>query len=102
MGLVWLLGGGKSLLDARGGMDSGGVSKTASNAGSFGASNSRFAAAPANIADLMDRQPLVLGAIGLGVGAAIAAPFLRLRSKPTCSVKRAPTFSRGLARSQER
>ena len=41
---------------------------------SMGASNSRvFAAAQSNIADLLDRQPLALGVIGLGVGAAMAA-----------------------------
>jgi hypothetical protein len=72
MGLVWLLGGGKSLLNAGGGIDSGGAPKRVSNAGPF-ASNSRFAAAQSNVAYLMDRQPLVLGAIGLGVGAAMAA-----------------------------
>jgi len=76
MGLVWLFGGGKSLISAGGGeTDVSDVTKRASsNATSFGASNSRaFAAAQSNIADLMDRQPLVLGAIGLSVGAAMAA-----------------------------
>jgi hypothetical protein len=85
MGLVWLFGGGKSLISAGGGeTDVSDVTKRASsNATSFGASNSRafaaaqsnraFAAAQSNIADLMDRHPLVLGAIGLSVGAAMAA-----------------------------
>jgi hypothetical protein len=75
MGLVWLFSGGKSLLNAgRGKADGSGVAKRASSdTTSFGASNPRFAAAQSNIADLMDRQPLVLGAIGLGVGAAMAA-----------------------------
>ena len=72
MGLVWLFSGGKSLLEAGGG-EAGGA-KSASPDTDFGRSNSRvFAAAQSNIADLMDRQPLVLGAIGLGVGAAMAA-----------------------------
>jgi hypothetical protein len=75
MGLVWLFSGGKSLLTAGGGdADGGGVKRVVSDATSIGVSNSRvFAAAQSNIADLMDRQPLVLGAIGLGVGAAMAA-----------------------------
>jgi hypothetical protein len=72
MGLVWVFGGGKSLLNAGGG-EAGGAKNASSDTPSFGASNSRFAAAQSNIADLMDRQPLVLGAIGLGVGAAMAA-----------------------------
>ena len=74
MGLVWLFSGGKSLISAGGGeTDVRDVTKRASsNATSFGASNSRAFAA-ASIADLMDRQPLVLGAIGLSVGAAMAA-----------------------------
>jgi hypothetical protein len=73
MGLVWLLSGGKSLLNADGG-EAGGARSASPGAASFGRSNSRvFAAAQSNIADLMDRQPLVLGAIGLGVGAAMAA-----------------------------
>jgi hypothetical protein len=75
MGLVWLLGGGKSLLNGAGsGIATHGVAKRdGSDDASFGASRSRFAAAQSNIGDLMDRQPLVLGAIGLGVGAAMAA-----------------------------
>jgi hypothetical protein len=73
MGLVWLLSGGKSLLHADGG-EAGGARSASPGTASFGRSNSRvFAAAQSNIADLMDRQPLVLGAIGLGVGAAMAA-----------------------------
>ncbi len=74
MGLVWLLGGGKSLLNGAGsGIVTGGIAKRdGSDATSFGASRSRFAAAQ-SIGDLMDRQPLVLGAIGLGVGAVMAA-----------------------------
>jgi hypothetical protein len=73
MGLVWLLSGGKSLLNAGGG-EAVGARSASPGAASFGRSNSRvFAAAHSNIADLMDRQPLVLGAIGLGVGAAMAA-----------------------------
>jgi hypothetical protein len=75
MGLVWLLGGGKSLLNGAGsGIVTGGIAKRdGSDAASFGASSSRFATAQSNIADLMERQPLVLGVIGLGVGAAMAA-----------------------------
>ena len=75
MGLVWLFSGGKSLLNAgRGEAVGSGVAKRASpDTISFGASNSRLVAAQSNIADLMDHQPLVLGAIGLGVGAALAA-----------------------------
>jgi hypothetical protein len=75
MGLVWLFSGGKSLLAGGGEAGVGGASKRAmSDAASMGGSNSRtFAAAQSNIADLMDRQPLVLGAIGLSVGAAMAA-----------------------------
>ena len=74
MGLVWLLGGGKSLLNGAGsGIVTGGIAKRdGSGDTSFGASRSRFAAAQ-SIGDLMDRQPLVLGAIGLGVGAVMAA-----------------------------
>jgi hypothetical protein len=72
MGLVWLLSGGKSLLSGADG--SGGANRASSDATSIGGANLRvFAAAQSNIADLMDRQPLVLGAIGLGVGAAMAA-----------------------------
>jgi hypothetical protein len=76
MGLVWLFSGGKSLLSAAGedADGSGGAKRASSNATSIGVSNSRvFAAAHSNIVDLMDRQPLVLGAIGLSVGAAMAA-----------------------------
>jgi hypothetical protein len=76
MGLVWLFSGGKSLLSAAGSDadGSGGAKRASSNATSIGVSNSRvFAAAHSNIVDLMDRQPLVLGAIGLSVGAAMAA-----------------------------
>jgi hypothetical protein len=76
MGLVWLFSGGKSLLNAgSGGVDGyGGANRVTSDATSTGASKSRvFAAAQSNIADLMDRQPLALGAIGFGVGAAMAA-----------------------------
>jgi hypothetical protein len=76
MGLVWLLSGGKSLLNAgSGAVDGyGGAKGVTSDATSTGASNSRvFAAAQSNIVDLMDRQPLALGAIGFGVGAAMAA-----------------------------
>ena len=72
MGLVWLLGGGKSLLNAGGG-EAGGAKSASPNAASFGPNSRAFAAAQSNIAELMDRQPLVLGAIGLGVGAAMAA-----------------------------
>jgi hypothetical protein len=75
MGLVWLFsGGGKSLLGG-GETDVSGVAKRAnSDVTSFGASNLRvFATTQSNIAHLLDRQPLVLGAIGLGVGAAMAA-----------------------------
>jgi hypothetical protein len=43
---------------------------------SFGASAPQlFAASRANIAELMERQPLLLGAIGLGLGVAMAAAF---------------------------
>lgn len=75
MGLVWLISGGKSLLNVSGGeAASSGAQRTMADATSIGASNSRmFAAAQSNITDLMERQPLVLGAIGLGVGAAMAA-----------------------------
>ena len=42
--------------------------------GIFGGLNFRvFATTQSNSADLLDRQPLVMGAIGLGVGAAMAA-----------------------------
>jgi hypothetical protein len=72
MGLVWLFSGGKSLLNAGG--EAVGARSASPDTASFGRSNSRvFTAAQSNIADLMDRQPLVLGAIGLGVGAAMAA-----------------------------
>jgi len=76
MGLVWLFSGSKSLLSAGGGdADGNGAAKRGvSNTTSIRVSNSRaFATAQSNIADLMHRQPLVLGAIGLGVGAAMAA-----------------------------
>jgi hypothetical protein len=77
MGLVWLFSGGsKSGLSASAEITdvSARVKRTASDARSIGAANHRlFATAQSNIADLMDRQPLVLGAIGLGVGAAMAA-----------------------------
>lgn len=73
MGLVWLFSGGKSLLIG-GGLDGGGVKRTLFDPPSMGASNSRvFAAAQSNIAHLLDRQPLALGVIGLGIGAAMAA-----------------------------
>jgi hypothetical protein len=73
MGLVWLFSGGKSLLNAGGG-EAGGARSASPDTTSFGRSNSRvFTAAQSNIADLMDHQPLVLGAIGLGVGSALAA-----------------------------
>jgi hypothetical protein len=73
MGLVWLFSGGKSLLSG-GGSEAGGAKSPSSDTASFGRSNSSaFAVAQLNIADLMNRQPLVLGAIGLGVGAAMAA-----------------------------
>jgi hypothetical protein len=80
MGLVWLFsGGGRFALSAGGGVSdasdaSAGVKRATSDASSIRASNPElFAKAQSNIADLMDRQPLVLGAIGLGVGAAMAA-----------------------------
>lgn len=76
MGLVWLFSGGKSLLSAggEGATESSGAKRGISNATAIGASNSPvFAAAQSNIVDLMNRQPLVLGAIGLSVGAAMAA-----------------------------
>lgn len=76
MGLVWLFSGGKSLLSVGGGEGtrSSDAKRGSYDATSVGASNSRvFAAAQSNIADLMDRQPLVLGALGFGVGAAMAA-----------------------------
>jgi hypothetical protein len=77
MGLVWLFsGGGRFALSAGGGVSdaSAGVKRATSDASSIRASNpGLFATAQSNIADLMDRQPLVLGAIGLGVGAAMAA-----------------------------
>jgi hypothetical protein len=75
MGLVWLLGGGKSVLSGGGeAYGSGGAKRDFPGATSTGASNSRaFAAAQSNMADLMHRQPLVLGAIGVGVGAVMAA-----------------------------
>jgi hypothetical protein len=76
MGLVWLFSGGKSLLSAGGGHAdiSRGATRASSDATSSAASHSRvFAAAQSSIADLMDREPLMLGAIGLGVGAAMAA-----------------------------
>jgi hypothetical protein len=77
MGLVWLFGGGgRFALSAGGGVSdaSAGVKRATSDASSIRASNlGLLAKAQSNIADLMDRQPLVLGAIGLGVGAAMAA-----------------------------
>jgi hypothetical protein len=77
MGLVWLFsGGGRFALSAGGGVAEAraGVKRATSDASSIGASNpGLFATAQSNIADLMDRQPLVLGAIALGVGAAMAA-----------------------------
>jgi hypothetical protein len=76
MGLVWLFSGDKSPIRAGAGSINGsaGSARGVSDAVSSGASNSRFfATAQANMADLMDRQPLVLGAIGLSVGAAMAA-----------------------------
>jgi hypothetical protein len=76
MGLVWLFSGGKSLLTAGGGQagDSSAAKRGISSATSIGPSNSPvFSTVQSNIADLMNRQPLVLGAIGLGVGAAMAA-----------------------------
>lgn len=76
MGLVWLFSGSKSLLSAGAGDADRSVSAKRGISGttSVGASNTRaFATAQSNIADLMHRQPLVLGAIGLGVGAAMAA-----------------------------
>jgi hypothetical protein len=52
----------------------GAIRKGSDAAVSIGASNPRvFATAQANIAELMDRQPLVLGATGPSVGAAMAA-----------------------------
>jgi hypothetical protein len=73
MGLVWLFSGGKSLLIG-GGPDSRDERRAVSDPPSMGASNSRvFAAAQSNIADLLERQPLALGVIGLGIGAAMAA-----------------------------
>jgi hypothetical protein len=72
MGLVWLFSGGKSPITA--GAASAGAARGVSDSNSNGASTQRvFSTAQSNIADLMDRQPLVLGAIGLGVGAAMAA-----------------------------
>jgi hypothetical protein len=76
MGLVWLFSGDKSPIRAGAGSVNGsaGSVRGVSDAASDGASNPRaFATAQANIADLMRRQPLVLGAIGLSVGAAMAA-----------------------------
>ena len=75
MGLVWLFAGGKSPLkngDALANGSAGAIRKGSD--APLGAQDSRmFAIAQANIADVMDRQPLMLGAIGLGVGAAMAA-----------------------------
>jgi hypothetical protein len=82
MGIVWLLTGGKSSIKAGMGATADGLSdgsaaaarKVSDAAISLGGTTPRlFAAAQANIADLMERQPLMLGAIGLGVGAAVAA-----------------------------
>ena len=76
MGLVWVFSGSQSLLSAGGGElgESPGLKRSISDTTSIGAANFRFfSAAQSNIADLMHRQPLVLGAIGLGVGAAMAA-----------------------------
>ena len=81
MGLVWLFGGGKSMLGVGGGASS---TRGASDVTSSGGSNNGrspnggskagvFAAAQGNIAELLNQQPLMLGAIGLGVGAAMAA-----------------------------
>jgi len=45
-------------------------------ASSYGSSGPQlFASARSGMADLLEQQPLVLGAIGLGVGAAMAAAF---------------------------
>ena len=79
MGLVWLFSGNQSLLSAGGWEvgESSGLKRSISDTTSLGAADSRFfAAAQSNIADLTHRRPLVLGAIGLGVGAAIAAALL--------------------------
>lgn len=76
MGLVWLFSGSKSLLSSGGDDADGsvGAKRGAADTIPIGLSNTRaFATAQSNIADLMHRQPLVLGAIGLGVGAAMAA-----------------------------
>jgi hypothetical protein len=76
MGFVWLFSGGKSPIMAGAGSANGsaGAVRGVSDAFSSGASTQRvFSTAQSNIADLMDRQPLVLGAIGLSVGAAMAA-----------------------------
>jgi hypothetical protein len=77
MGLVWLLAGGRSPIKAGDGFDdarAGPIRKVSDAGASTVAQNSqRFSRAQANIADVMDRQPLVLGAIGLSVGAAMAA-----------------------------
>jgi hypothetical protein len=77
MGLVWLFSGGsKSGLSAGGDIAgaSARVKRTVSDARPIGAANQGlFGTAQSTISDLMDRQPLVLGAIGLGVGAAMAA-----------------------------
>ena len=77
MGLVWLFAGGPSSIKAGDGSAEGNAGRTRNPSGaarSVGARNSRmFTAAQANIANVLDRQPLVLGAIGLGVGVAMAA-----------------------------
>ena len=89
-GLVWLMTGGRSSMKAgfdtsgshrngrpsqRGGRDFGPASKD-SESSSFSAMAPRsLSDARDTIADLLHRQPLMLGAIGLGVGAAMAAMF---------------------------
>jgi hypothetical protein len=71
MGLVWLFSGDRSPLKASAGSADG---STGAEGNSGPASNSRvFPTVQANIAHLMNRQPLMLGAIGLSVGAAMAA-----------------------------
>jgi hypothetical protein len=72
MGLVWLFSGDKSPIRASAGSADGSTG-AAGGVSSKSSSARVFATAQANIADLMDRQPLVLGAIGLSVGAAMAA-----------------------------
>lgn len=72
MGLVWVLTGGNS--SVRGGFGGAAGQKLSDVSPALGAATPQFFPPTlAKIADLMQRQPLVLGATGLAVGAGVAA-----------------------------